>query len=752
MEILINGENLDVAKELSIAIEESNPIYNDRGTQSLPITVPLTKRNNRILQFPARIDTGADPNAPQRTARVIDGAYMRSGVVNITEAGPEGISFNVGFDNSTAYAKWSAKKLAELSNLPVYSPIVSGQDRKIDILLNELYTVFQHPNSQEDDFAVFPLAINKEDLDADNMTTTYWEILNVPGDSGLVQPREVKRLIDGEITSVSIPEGYMVSPFLRVWRILELIFTDLGVKISCNPFKEDLELSRLVVLNNAADSCCRGEIRYADLMPDCTVSEFLNSLWVRFGLVYNLNAERNTARLVLIRDIIHSNEYYTIDNYKYGIEKIIYNERQYIKLSAKTSIEGSAPTHERFEDFAKGIDISKVKRGSAVPDWREDPDLIVDNAACFLFLQFETGQWHKLDYSNRQTQSQSSSFFNWDPQPEGYTALELTSEDEFVPVSRVRNVNTGTGHSFNNLCPTYLFGTRHFHSYIKGSDASETNKDTTPLAFMFAYTTGGQTIGRITPEGPDGRPITLDDGTSPSVSLFFQFKDGLFNTYWADYDELLRHGNRTIEIATILKKHDLLTLDILHPVRLGNIRCLIDKASYSLPSGQNVPVDLTLRTIQPHGSYDIKAEQNVPDFSVANKHLAWVFRSDTYGEHLDTPEVRKDAAQLFIDGTEYQPHGTQGDYYYVGASGLFFKSIKRGDFTWEDDSFGMAIMEGEIRTGWYPAFITYTVYEIHDMTQNQGDEEDIELSEVPLGDVTIEVGYQVTVIAKWVSD
>jgi len=278
MEITINGEALDLPSDFSIEIEDSNPIYNERGSQSIPATVPTTRRNNRILSFPARIDAGIDPNNPERIAQIQDGAYIRRGAMNITEAGKkEGITFNVGFDNSTAYAKWQKKKLSELSNLPTYTPDLSQQGYPIDLLLDELYRIYQKPDPQKDDFAVFPLAVNNESTGSDKDKKIYWEVLNLVGSRGLEQPTKVKRLINGEITEVSVPEGYMVSPFLRVWRILELIFADMGLTLVTNPFAQSLELSRLVVLNNAADSCCRASIRYADLMPDSTVEEFLNA-------------------------------------------------------------------------------------------------------------------------------------------------------------------------------------------------------------------------------------------------------------------------------------------------------------------------------------------------------------------------------------------------------------------------------------------------------------------------------------------
>lgn len=831
IQIKTNGEALDLPAGFSIEIEDSNPIFNDRGSQSIPATVPATRRNIRLLDAPHRIDTGTDPNLPERTAEVIEGAYIRRGIMNITEAGKtEGITFNVGFDNSTAYAKWSKKKLSELSGLPTYKPDLSQQGYMIDHILDELYRIYSAPNPQKDDFAVFPLAINNESTGTDNAKKIYWEVLNLVGDRGFVQPDMVNRLIDGEVTEVSVPAGYMVSPFLRVWRVLELVFADLDLNIVTNPFSQDLELSRLVVLNNAADSVCRAEIRYSDLMPDSTVEEFLNALWVRFGMVYNIDNNTGTVSIRLLKDIITQRESKSLDCCVAGYDKVSYCERQYIKLSANTSIEGAAPSHERFEDFVKGLDVSKVHLGTDVsqwqnkgtqedplwdgdvngywddydpwndPDWEDpeppepewpdpeppkpewpDPDddrgdqgdqddqddrndydynasriaaapqsgtTVTTSNNTFLSREFVTGMWYRLDANNGKVRQSSSSFFNWDPQPEGLTPLELSSNDEFVPVGRVSTVNLGVGHPYSDICPLYLFGARHYHSYIKGSDETEASGDRTPIAFMFAYTKGNKTFGRLTPEGEDGRVVTLDDGTKPTISLLFQFKDGLFAKFWSDYDEILRHGNRSVEVKARMNKLDLSLLNLLDAYTFNGIRVLIDTMNYSLPSGREVLTDLKLRTIQTQGNYDIMKEQNVPDFG----NFKWFLYSETYGEALNTLGVRVEAARRYKANTGYQEHGTEGDYWYVGANSAVLKNMTRFSTVWQTDmDIPAAVSQGQRLERRYKALLEFDIFEIHDLSTDP-DENDWELDETPIGEVSVAVEYQVVLYSKWVND
>ena len=193
IEIDVNGDVLDLPSGFTIEIEDSNPIFNERGSQSVPATVPATSLNSRVLKFPYRIDSAFDPNNPEQTVRIVNGAYIRSGMLNVTEARRgESITFNVGFDNSTAYAKWQQKKLAELSDLPVRTmpEDPSGPNfYEQDWVALELARIYQTADPQTEDLAVFPLAVGKEDLSDKN---TLWEILNQPTADGLAFRQSVE--------------------------------------------------------------------------------------------------------------------------------------------------------------------------------------------------------------------------------------------------------------------------------------------------------------------------------------------------------------------------------------------------------------------------------------------------------------------------------------------------------------------------------------------------------------------------------
>lgn len=811
MKIEISGQALDLSDNFGIDIEDSNPIWNEIGSQSVPATVPATPRNCLLLDFPNRVDAGVHPNAPMRTACIKDGAYIRSGKLNITEAGKiEGITFNVGFDNSTAYVEWTNKKLTELPKLPVYYPTAAQVPDKTK-LLKQLYKYYSYGRPSLDPFAVFPIAVNNPEPSGsdDKNKVVYWEMLNRVKDSAMFCDSRVKRVIDGTVTEVGVPEAYGVTPFLRVWRVIEVAFAALGMRIDSNPFKTDKELARLVVLNNCADACCLGYVKYSDLLPDCTVSEFFHSLWVRFGLVYTVNYDRRVVSLRLIRDIIKDSPKHDLLPMITDRPVITYNPQEYVKLAAKTSLDNAAPPADRFEDFIQGSEIDRILVGGRIPFWTrpgngwegdyldnfwemEDPDpdywqqeqiepefpdydpddwdyepysvntaavplsdsteVVEDKPDPSFAREYVTGDWYRLDNDNGLPERLGSGFFQWDPQPDGYTAVDLSSEDECVPVGWVSQLLIDMPNPFVGYCPLYLVGARHYHSYIKGGAKKESD-GSTPLAFMIAYTKGGETIGRLSPESMDGQPMVMADGSTPTLTLFFQFRDGLFSQFWSGYDELLRFASRTVTVHVRCSKEMINSLNLIEPVTLQGIRFLIDTATYSLPAGRDIDVEFTLRPLMPQGDFNILKEQNVPAFSIANKKLVWQVDYETFATAGGDAASRLIAANKYIEISGYTVHGEIGEYYCVdGRSSVVVDRIRLT--SWETDPTLQApYMYGQtISNRKYRAEIHYNIFEVLDFSR--GPEEDERdnwmLSNVPMAEIVIEVDYTVNLVARWV--
>lgn len=122
------------------------------------------------------------------------------------------------------------------------------------------------------------------------------------------------------------------------------------------------------------------------------------------------------------------------------------------------------------------------------------------------------------------------------------------------------------------LSPYYLAGYVHRYTYLKTSSDNEedSEKEETPLSFAFAFTKAvtestNYSFGSICPYAPDGGEITLKDGSKHTISLLFQFEDGLFAKFWQKYDAVLRHSFNQVDTNTLLPVHQLMKMDDLDP-------------------------------------------------------------------------------------------------------------------------------------------------------------------------------------------
>lgn len=613
LHLTVDNTTLDVDGSEQLTIEEMNPIFNDRGTQSLPATIPATARNRLVLGFPDDPMSNADPNNPPKKVRVTCGAYQRDGILNVdTASRSEGISINVGFDNATLYQRWIKKKLYSLENLP---EVNLGYDRMGWV--RDWAGIWQPEPKFE--LALFPIVVSRTDDVVDPSSNgvqwlhdeegdpvfAHYEILNDPRYiwmDNMGTPYTKKGIVDGKEVDITVPYGYGFTPFLKVWRVIELVFKDAGLEIvDGNPFFDDMTMSSLVVLNNVADGVATGVVRFSELLPECTVGEFLDALWARFGLVYNADFNAGTVRLKLIRDILRAPATLEVDEFVAGNYTVTYNTPQYVKMTANTSIDGAAPALERIEDF--------VPNGQSVSDLEiYDQQWGVNTEICI--TRRITG--------NSEKSVITTPFMNWDPQPEGMEPFELSGVDECVAL---RNVEMYRNKEciFRDCLPCYMVGAQHLHSKIRGVE-NDSDVGRGPLAFVFAGSYGESgPLGiyyRVIPEyvAWDYRGCVtahlgesdaiLADGSRPTFGLPYQGLDGLYATFWREFDESLRYNNRTVEVPTRMPMPLLRTVDLLATTRFRNVRCLFDSFSYSIPGKVPLAVDLKLRTMMPAAGND----------------------------------------------------------------------------------------------------------------------------------------------------
>lgn len=632
LRIEANGGVLDTPNDFQLELELTSPIFNTRGSQSPSFTLPGSPTNLRLLEYPNRIDRNVELRPIDGV--VSDGPFRRQCKLNILSAGPDGIEMSVGTDESILYAAWSDVKLRDIEGWPVYTPEAATDSERVDVLIGMLDMVYRR--QLDTDYHVFPVAVEKRES-GDDIGYTVANAIKVssirPESFLIYEQRQITVTSGTDTAKVTVPRGYGLVPFLRVGRLLSLLFDLYGITLEENPFESDPQLSRLVVLNNTLDTICAGCLDYKDMLPDCTVNDLLDSLLARFGAVVYVHGATMTARIVLLRDSFSASPSMDWDSIKACRPKITMAAPQSLKLSSLTSYEGAAPAEDNYDVFMDKYE-RVIDTTTNYPGVWTRPLLVLDQFSGNIYKNIRK---YEGDTETRETSLFSSMFFPWYREYEGMDAYELSGKDECLPMAEV---------SFEDMtcptipvmifCPMFLCGVRNAHTIVKGMlsiDSDDTLSAGTDLAFCFAHgeevTELGDATGRYygSPlcRRLDGHRFVDANGNEYTYSLIFVGEDGAYNRFFREFDAFLRHANHSVELELNFSRSLVNGLDFSKPVMLMGQPLMPDKTSQILPM-QGVSAALTtLRSVKLLEPYDLAIEQNPRQ--IVSQSTTWEFFS-----------------------------------------------------------------------------------------------------------------------------
>lgn len=601
----------DVPGDFQMEVEITSPIYTDKGSQTLASTLPATKRNLYLADYIHRVDI---VNAPGKDVMAIiaDGIYRRTGKQNITSASREsGIVANFGFDESLMYEAWNNVSLKKLPNLPVYKP-----DGGITILMTHLSNVMRYKESA--DYYVFPIQVKNES----SGDVVYPEFVNPieraeNGNYDLKKnARTEKMVISGTLVDVKLPAGYGLSPFIKVSKILELIFSAYGFKLVENAFATHYQLKKMAVLNNVADAIVQGQIEYKNMMPDCSVNDFLDALYCRTGAKVFVDGNTKTAKVILIKDAISANPFANWTLLKSSDLVPSYGAPKQLKLSAGTSFEGADVESDSFEEFLEqynGI-ITEVKGAS--------PGYIPDDT--YICYQASTGRFYKRNVITKNVSLVSSDFFPWNKKTVNVESEEVTGADECLPMAFTNSL----------LVPQYLAGTVNLNTTLREAKVEEQKEDT-PLCFCFAMglatdekgNSTGYYFGSSLCRDPAGNYFRDSSGNTYTYSLVFRGEDGAFNRFFKEWDAILRHSNHTLTGKFNIDRINLTKIDVGCPLLISGQRMMVESVKHSMPYRINKPATVKLRTTKLLKPYDLESEQGI--VAMKPQTTKWVMISYT---------------------------------------------------------------------------------------------------------------------------
>lgn len=605
MQIIKDNETLDLGKDPSLEIDNSSPIFSNKGSMSVPVTFPKSPKNQRLLGFPGRTDRNHKIINDQKVT-VLDGPIMRHGVMNIISGE---IEANIGFDEGEAYAKMSEVKLADMDGLPVYAP--EGDDT-VSAVIAHLTAVMKGEVST--DYCVFPTITTLEE-NTDTGKAEYYMALNEMGDVNGTEAllgsaaRKMKVKIDNELAEIDMPAGYGISPFIRLHVLLDLIWKYLGYTLVENPFAQHPQLKQLCILNNTYDTIVTGKIDYKHLMPDCTIEDVLDMIWGRFGARYFVDSNTLTVRIKLIKDILDSHVCSDYSSFKSAPATISITEQKQLKFMINRSgdkMNTDTDTYEEYIEKCNGIitEVPHTHLNSSEHPYNKYVNI----------LDTVTGNYYCRSPFTQKLSLVSSSFFDWDRKEKDLEYEEIKSPD--TQVAMVADVLDG--------CPAPYLESGEYHvntSLRLDRDADDNTEEKCGLTLCFSLGSSnlgtleryfGSVFGRYA-DGTGYFTWVGDDGEETEYfDLLYHGTHGLVHLFWEGYIDFMHHANQETTLNFNLSPIQLSSFDFSKKIYIDGQRYLPESFKQVLGKSTNEPVELKLRSLRLLKPYDLEKEHKIP--------------------------------------------------------------------------------------------------------------------------------------------
>lgn len=547
MKLITEHGELPLPEDLEIEIERNNPAFSEDGTSSLPVTIPATGQSLKVLKHPARVASATRLRKVKAT--LSEGIYVKTGQLLIDSASNDGITCSFSYAESDFYAQFKDAALREI--------FASKQDMPIGVesLYEKLIEVMS--GTLDKDYTICPVAV-----DYDQESGSY-RINNAPkGDGGI---EYVSRYIPEGNNRILVPVGYGLATFLYLHRLIELLFELNGYTVESDEFKDDDELKRIIVLHNVSDAICTGKIDYSDMVPDMTVSEFLDWLHDKFFAVAVIDSEKRTVNIRLMQSILNGK---TWDLDLTGrIDKghsLSFNGTSRVVISVDTSLDGATPPSETLDVFANNNPV--------VTDVNET----VFNASNMIYKyvaarRLSTGDYYSFASSigeeNPVTSSarSGSSYFSYGKNENTDGTEEFSPSDLMPPMVFVDGI----------LMP-YIGNRIHRHTQLDGKSEGDTTQK-----IIIAYDSGYRSDNGYRIATTQNYDETGAKWTEHSLNPY-----DIYTRFFSAYNGLLKRGMVELSGNVVLSASELLNFDLMRPKFYKGKLLLCTKLSYTIKKGK----------------------------------------------------------------------------------------------------------------------------------------------------------------------
>lgn len=658
MKLITEHGQLPLPDDLEISVEQHNPFFSDEGASSVPVTIPATLQALSVLGRPERV--GATGRLRRIRATLSEGVFIRNGQLLMESASAdEGITCSFLLAESEFYTQFKEKTLRD-----IFADKVRQEWTDIGALYAYLAKLYR--GEATDDFILCPVAV---DYDSDAGT---YKANNAPLAGG--QLEYLSRYIpDGE-DSILVPDGYGIAPFLYLHRLIDLMFSLSGYTVANNPFRTDAALKQIIVLHNVSDVICTGKIDYSDLVPDMTVSDFLEWLRDKFLATASIYPDRKQVDVYLLQDVL-SNAVADMDlsGKIDGPISISFNDTSRVVLRGDTSLDGAAPAADTIEDFASHNKI--------VTDVTEEKFNSSTISRYYVVHRVATGEYFSFAENTQKNTSTikqtrlGTDYFNYDRQLDSET--EVFSPSDLLPAMVF----------VEGILMPYIGSRSHRHTQINNKEESPDSQK-----MIIAYDRG------VFDPNASYRMATVlrYDATGNTWTDYSLTPEGLYNRFFSLYNGILRGGKEIVSGHLVLTLREIIDLDIVRKKLYRGQYLLIDTLSYSFKMNK---IDFGT------SSFLLLKNTSNPDVapSFENQQYYWKANVSAINTRLEELEDLYGGPNAGGSASFYYPEGAVFPAEPPASAGLkaYYQNVPV-HFTITDDMTGEIVREvDEDATIWY---------------------------------------------------
>ena len=618
---LEKGMAYQLGENAKLEVERTNPFFNDYGENTTPLDIPATDRNRMILGYP---DTfGRREKMVATNVTIEDGEYFAQCRQIVLSAQHKGnISSSFYINDGSFYSKIQNVKLKSLFKdemVPGCSTIndciafceslIGGNNENYDI-----FPVLLTDDSGKDDGYNYKV-MNMYGVKQDFPDAMVWKFKDSGGYEQVSAPTVfdfypcIFRNGRGEVCSVfqgslyrteyvdeipiSLTPGFYISPFIRANYVLKRVFKHFGYDLQENFLTQTKPFDKMVLLNNVIDVMVNGHIRIEDLLPDVTVSEFLEVFRKKFLCEFVSDEGTHTANIIFLKDVVESTPVA-------DLTKCVTEEPT---LSYKTA-----------SDYKRVVLRAKHQADSDAEDSYDDlKDMVAKNSGAKFHKR--DGYFYKDGYSGNYYVKTK---IGEDSQSYDTGEDDIDTQDVEIPelIPEVRTLlyrQETDDDTLKRDMGRYLYigdyATLNSSMKVATSDNSESDEETvtTPVMLAFPYiSTDGMPCGTVTaydihyePDSSFGTHHFADESSWKKIfdyALVYNGEDGIFEKFYRDYDLLLRNSLQELKVKLLLSQSQKQNLPSYAKVVIRGVPFFFNKLKFTL-GGKSEPTESELRTI-----------------------------------------------------------------------------------------------------------------------------------------------------------